>query len=80
MNEEKRKDASGTTFIYETPKNKLYIKSEDDISSLKQPPPTTLIKIRQESKKQYKENYTLRGRIGIFILRVLGVVTLKIDK
>ena len=56
-------------------KNKLYIKSEDDISSLKQPP-KTLIEIRI-SKKEYKETYSLRGRIGIFILRMLGVVTLE---
>ena len=39
-------------------------------------PPKTLIEIRI-SKKEYKETYSLRGRIGIFILRMLGVVTLE---
>ena len=39
-------------------------------------PPKTLIEIII-SKKEYKETYSLRGRIGIFILRMLGVVTLE---
>jgi len=32
------------------------------------------------SKEDYKKQYSLRGRIGIFILRVLGIVELKITK
>ena len=39
-------------------------------------PPKTLIGIKT-TKEDFKRDYTLRGRIGIFILRMLGVVTLE---
>jgi hypothetical protein len=40
---------------------------------------TTLINIEM-SEEKYKLEYSLRGRIGIFILRLLGVVTLQLTK
>jgi len=39
-----------------------------------------LFTIAAKSKEDYKKQYSLRGRIGIFILRALGIVELKITK
>jgi len=50
--------------------NRLYLGQE---------PPTRLIDIKMK-KEEFLKYYTLRGRIGIYILVLLGVANLKLIK
>jgi len=50
-------------------------KDKQEISILVEP--TRLLQIRM-TKEEYKKQFTLRGRIGIYILRIIGIIEVEI--